>query len=118
MALAPRKSYTLTRKWSVAFSKTAFKNFCFDSRNNSAKITSGDKSTGSTSSDRFKAPVSGNKNNIKLNIEHVETVADNFYLINDGNVGVAVITDEISNSIFVLVDGLRQLNERGAEKLF
>ncbi|CAG8839427.1 45754_t:CDS:2, partial [Gigaspora margarita] len=90
------KSYTLTRKWSVAFSNTAFENFCFDLRNFSAKMTSGDKSTGSTSSDRFKASASGNKNNINC---------------------VAVITDEISNSIFVLADGLRQLNERGAEKL-
>ncbi|KAF0545000.1 peptidase s41 family protein [Gigaspora margarita] len=87
----PKKSYKLTRKWSVAFSSAAFENFCFDTRNNSAKITSRDKSTGSTSS--------------------------GFYLVNDGKVGVAVITDESTNSIFGLADGLRQLTKRGAEKL-
>ncbi|CAG8733894.1 10605_t:CDS:2 [Gigaspora margarita] len=113
----PKKSYKLTRKWSVAFSSAAFENFCFDTRNNSAKITSRDKSTGSTSSDKFKVLVSRSKNNKKSNIKHAKLVTEGFYLVNDGKVGVAVITDENTNSIFGLADGLRQLNKRGAEKL-
>ncbi|KAF0548152.1 peptidase s41 family protein [Gigaspora margarita] len=64
----------------------------------------------------FKASASRNKNTIKLNNKHAKSVANNFYLINDGKVGVAVITDE-NTDIFGLVDGLRQLNKRGAEKL-
>ncbi|CAG8522739.1 30981_t:CDS:2 [Gigaspora margarita] len=75
-----------------------------------------DKTTESTSSDMFKASASRNKNTIKLNNKHAKSVADNFYLINDGKVGVAVITDE-NTDIFGLADGLRQLNKRGAEKL-
>ncbi|RIB16541.1 hypothetical protein C2G38_2143051 [Gigaspora rosea] len=113
----PEKSYTLTRKWSVAFTNTAFENFCFDIRNNSAKIKSGDKPTESTSSYRFKASALGNKNNIKLNIEHAEPVADNFYLINDGKVGVAVIPDEYDDYMPILAYGLGKLNQLNTEKV-
>ncbi|CAG8604070.1 21738_t:CDS:2, partial [Gigaspora rosea] len=113
----PKKSYKLTRKWSVAFSGAAFENFCFESRNISAKITSEDKATGSTSSDKFKTLVSRSKNNKKSNIKHAKFVTEGFYLVNDDKVGVAVITDENTDSIFDLVDGLKQLNKRGAEKL-
>ncbi|CAG8737235.1 4322_t:CDS:2 [Gigaspora margarita] len=82
--------------------------------NKATKLKSGDKSTESTSSNRFKASASGNKNNIKSNIENATLVTDGFYMLDGENVGVAVLTDD--QTIFHLTYRLEQLNYLGAEK--
>ncbi|CAG8713871.1 25035_t:CDS:2, partial [Dentiscutata erythropus] len=113
----PKKSFKLKREWAIVYDG-AFDNFCLrntsTSSSNGTKLTSRDKTTKSTSASR-------NKNNKNSQFKHAKNVTKDFYLVNNGAVGVAVITEESTKesekSIHALADGLDQLNKLGAKKL-
>ncbi|CAG8639177.1 6270_t:CDS:2, partial [Dentiscutata heterogama] len=85
------------------------------SSSNVTKLTSEEKATESTSSRKFKASGLKNKNNEQP--PNVTLVATDFYLVDNGTVGVAEIAFEKENYVKDLVDGFDQLNKLGAKKL-
>ncbi|CAG8799009.1 11505_t:CDS:2, partial [Dentiscutata erythropus] len=117
----PKKSFKLEREWAIVYDCTSDSFFLQDtstSSSNGTKLTSRDKATESTSNKNFKASASRNKKNKKSQIKHAKLVTEDFYLVNNGTVGVAVITEESEKTtIFSLVDGLDKLNNLGVKKL-
>ncbi|CAG8771039.1 18599_t:CDS:2, partial [Dentiscutata erythropus] len=116
-----KKSFKLKREWAIVYDSAFFDNFCLrntsTSSSNGTKLTSRDKVTESTSNKKYKVSASRNKNNKKSQFKHAKNVTEDFYLVNNGTVGVAVITQENEKSNIFLADGLDKLNKLGAKKL-
>ncbi|CAG8446703.1 1095_t:CDS:2 [Dentiscutata heterogama] len=116
----PNKSFKFERKWAITYD-SAFENFCLQDISSSSSKVTALKSTSASSSKVTplkSRSASRNKNNKKSNIKHAKLVTEDFYLVNNGTVGVAVITEENEKStIYALADGLDKLNKLGAKKL-
>ncbi|CAG8538554.1 4882_t:CDS:2 [Cetraspora pellucida] len=124
--------FKLERLWNITYNDgiNLFQNFCLDQNNittfssddhfapnskatnskfTNSKVTN---SKRSTSSNQVKASTSNNK------LAHAKLVADNFYLLDDGNkVGVIVITEEKKYVEGMVIDGLNEFKKRGVKKI-
>ncbi|CAG8667501.1 648_t:CDS:2, partial [Racocetra persica] len=101
-----KKPFKLERLWNITYKNgfDLFSNFCLDQNN----------ITAFSSNDNF-AP---NTTTSNKKLAHARLVADDFYLLDDGNkVGVVVITEEKEFIESVLIEGFKKFKKLGVKKI-